>query len=247
MVEAAAPQGEVVEPGYARFWPRVRAVYIDAIILLLVMVAGLVVATSIKADSVARVLGFSVAGFWLLYEPIMVAFAGGTIGHLRTNLRVVDDRTHGNVSLLKAIARAVIKAVLGLPSFVTMLVTRRSQAIHDLLTGSTVQVRDFSRASPNLYIRERVELPSTTMPSVRRRVVFIFGYALVVTVLCFFLVGVFAENRLISAACIDNDRCTSRDDFILYSVVIAWLVACLAVLVLGWRGRLYGCRLRRAA
>jgi hypothetical protein len=84
MVEAAAPQGEFLERGYARFWPRVRALYIDSIILALVMVAGLVIATSIKADSVARVLGFSVAGFWLLYEPIMVAFAGGTIGHLRT-------------------------------------------------------------------------------------------------------------------------------------------------------------------
>jgi hypothetical protein len=136
--------------------------------------------------------------------------------------------------------------VLGLPSFVTMLITRRSQAIHDLLTGSTVQVRDFSRAAPSLYIRERSELAGAAMPSVGRRVVFIFGYALVVTVLCFLLVGVLAEVRLISAGCVDNDRCTSRDDLILYSVVIGWLAAGLAVLVLGWRGRLCGCRLRQS-
>lgn len=247
MVEAAAPKGEVLEPAYARFWPRVRALYIDAIVLLLVMAAGLVIATSIKASSVARVVGFAVAASWLLYEPIMVAFAGGTIGHLRTNLRVVDDRTHRNVSLLKAIARAVIKAVLGLPSFVTMLITRRSQTIHDLLTGSTVQVRDFSRATPSLYIRERSELARSAMPSIRRRTVFILGYALAATLLCFLLVGVLTEARVISAACVDDDRCTSRDDFILYSAVIGWLAACLAVLVLGWRGRLYGCRLRQPA
>jgi len=245
MVEAAASQDEALERAYARFWPRVRAVYIDAIILLLVMAAGLVIATSIKANSVARAVGFAVAAFWLLYEPIMVAFAGGTIGHLRTNLRVVDDRTHGNLGLPKAFARAVIKALLGLPSFVTMLVTRRSQAIHDLITGSTVQVRDFSRAAPSLYIRERAELAGAAMPSVGRRVVFILGYALVATVLCFLLVGVLADVRLISAACVDQDRCTYRDDLILYSVVIGWFAAFLAVLLLGWRGKLYGCRLHR--
>lgn len=246
MTTEAAPQGEVLEPAYARFWPRVRALYIDSIILLLAMVAGLVIATSIKADGVARVVGFAVAGFWLLYEPIMVAFWGGTIGHLRTNLRVVDERTHGNVSFLKALARAVIKALLGLPSFVTMLITRRSQAIHDLLTGSTVQVRDQSRAAPSLYVRERTELAGSTMPSARRRAVFVLGYVLAVTAVCCLLVGVLADTRLISAACVDQDECTSRDDLILYSVIIGWLVAFLVVLVLGWRGRLYGCRLRGA-
>jgi uncharacterized RDD family membrane protein YckC len=246
MTAADASQAEGLEPAYARFWPRVRALFLDSIILLLVMVAGLVIATSIKANGAARVVGFAVAGFWLLYEPIMVAFWGGTIGHLRTNLRVVDDRTHGNVSFLKAVARAVIKAVLGLPSFVTMLVTRRSQAVHDLLTGSTVQVRDLSRAAPSLYVHERTELAGSTMPSAKRRAVFILGYVLGVTVLCCLLVGVLSEVRIISAACVDNDECTPRDDLILYSVIVGWLVAFLVVLVLGWRGRLYGCRLRGA-
>src|SRR5262249_33953985 len=156
---------------------------------------------------------------------LLVAFAGGTIGHLRTNLRVVDDRTHGNVSFLKAVARAIIKAALGLPSFVTMLITRRSQAIHDLLTGSTVQVRDLSRAAPSLYVRERTELDSSTMPSGKRRAVFIIGYVVAVTVLLCFLVGVLTDVRVISAACVDDDQCTPRDDMILYSIMIGWLVA----------------------
>lgn len=140
MDTAAAPQ--VLAPSYGRFWPRVRAVYIDSIILIVVMAVGLVVAVSLRVDSVTRVLGFSVAGFWLLYEPLLVSFTGGTIGHRRANLRVVDDRTGGNVSVPKAVARALIKGPLGWVSFVTMALTRRSQAIHDLLTRSTVQVRD---------------------------------------------------------------------------------------------------------
>jgi uncharacterized RDD family membrane protein YckC len=242
MESATLPQGEVLEPAYARFWPRVRALYIDVIVLFIAMVAGLAIAVSLKTDSVARIVGFSVAGFWLLYEPLMVSFAGGTIGHRRTNLRVVDDRTHGNLSLLKALARSVIKGALGWVSFVTMLVTRRSQAVHDLLTRSTVQVRDQSIAGPTLYIRERTELVDAAMPSAGRRVAVILGYALVATVLAFALVVLIVWNGLLSDQCMDYDRCSPRENLVTYALGFGWLAACLAVLVLGWRGRLYGCR-----
>jgi uncharacterized RDD family membrane protein YckC len=116
MNSASASQGEIIEPAYARFWPRVRALYIDVIVLTVVMAAALVIAVSLKMDSVARLLGFTVAAFWLLYEPLLVSFAGGTIGHRRTNLRIVDNRTHGNVSFLKAVARVIhqVRARVGL-------------------------------------------------------------------------------------------------------------------------------------
>jgi hypothetical protein len=37
--------------------------------------------------------------------------------------------------------------VLGVYSFVTMATTSRRQAVHDLLTQSTVQIRDRSKAT----------------------------------------------------------------------------------------------------
>jgi uncharacterized RDD family membrane protein YckC len=122
-------QGGVGERAYARFMPRLRALYIDAIIMMVVAFAVLFVAVRLRSDNIARVLGFTLVVSWLLYEPLLVSFAGGTIGHRRTNLRVVDDRTQGNVSLLKAIARSFVKAALGWVSFFTMFTTRRSQAI----------------------------------------------------------------------------------------------------------------------
>ena len=130
--EAAAPEPE---RAYARFLPRLRAIIIDAMILLLVLFAAIAIGTTARSDNLAGPLGFAVAAFWLLYEPLFVAFAGGTLGHRMANLRVVDDRTQGNVSVLKAVARSIIKGLLGWVSFITMLTTRRSQAVHDLLAG----------------------------------------------------------------------------------------------------------------
>jgi len=112
MDSAAAIQESAFAPAYARFLPRVQALVIDSIILVVVIFAAVMVAVAVRSDNFARPLGFAVAAFWLLYEPLFVSYAGGTLGHIRSNLRVVDDRTHGNVSFLKAVARAIVKGAL---------------------------------------------------------------------------------------------------------------------------------------
>jgi uncharacterized RDD family membrane protein YckC len=230
------------EPAYARFLQRLLALIIYSIILLLILFAALMIATAVRSDNLARPLGFAVAAFWLLYEPLFVAFAGGTLGHIMSNLRVVDDRTHGNVSVRKAVARSIIKGVLGWVSFVTMLTTRRSQAVHDLLTRSTVQVRDISRAGPKLYIRERTELASPALPSRQRRALVILACVAIVSALCFGLGGALAAAGVVSATCIETDRCTRTEDVIFTAIAVVWLAGCIAAIALGWRGYLYGAR-----
>jgi uncharacterized RDD family membrane protein YckC len=231
-------------PAFARFLPRVRALFIDSIILLLVMAAALMIAVAMRSESIARPLGFTVVTFWLLYEPLLVSFAGGTIGHRRTNLRVVDDRTQGNVSFLKAVARTVIKGLLGWVSFVSMLTTRRVQAIHDLVTHSTVQVRDLALAGPSLYVHEREELSDPALPSRMRRMLVIgvyLGLACAIYLLALF--GLFLAG-VISNACVAYTRCSPRDDSIVTALAGCWGLACVACLWFGWRGRLYGARAR---
>jgi hypothetical protein len=73
--------------------------------------------------------------------------AGGTIGHYLCNMWVVDDRG-GNVSFIKAFGRMIIKSLLGWYSFLAMVMTSRHQAVHDLLTRSTVQMRDLTKSKP---------------------------------------------------------------------------------------------------
>ena len=69
------------------------------------------------------VVRIALVGSWwfvlLFYEPILVWRRGGTIGHDRMNLRVVDNRTGGNLSLPKAVIRFWLKVLLGIFSFLT--------------------------------------------------------------------------------------------------------------------------------
>jgi hypothetical protein len=97
----------------------------------------------------------------VLYEPLLVAWRGGTIGHFATNLRVVGP-AGGNPSFARAFARYVVKTALGLPSFISMTLTRRHQAVHDVLTRTTVQIRDSSRARPGDYY-----VPSPTSTAIQ--------------------------------------------------------------------------------
>jgi uncharacterized RDD family membrane protein YckC len=234
----------VGEPAYARFMPRLRALYIDVIIMAVVAFGILFVAVTLRSDNIARVLGFTIVVGWLLYEPLLVSFAGGTIGHRRTNLRVVDDRTQGNVGLLQSFARTIIKAALGWVSFITMLTTRRSQAIHDLLTRSTVQVHDLSLAGPRLYIRARQEFAKDVMPSRTRRVLVISAYIVAALLLLVVAELFLLQSNFISDRCISTDHCTQRENMVTGAPVVVWFAVCVLSVGLGWRGRLFGCRAR---
>jgi hypothetical protein len=179
----------------------------------------------------------------LLYEPILVSRIGGTLGHYFNNLRVVDKDDGGNISFPKACARAVIKGVLGLYSFVILAATSRNQAVHDLLTGSTVQIRDPAKALPSQYMIERTELAATDMPSPRRRLAVISGY-LLLTVIVYLLItrGIIAAG-LISDGCIDRNVCSASDRILSLNLGLTLLAAGAACITLGWRGRLIGARI----
>ena len=173
----------------------------------------------------------------LLYEPVLVSFTGGTLGHTWTNLRVVDDRHGGNVSFAKACLRIVIKSVLGWYSFIVLAATRRNQAIHDLLTRSTVQIRDPTKASPGQYITERSVPAATHLPSRWRRVAVICGCLLVMII----IVASVAVG-LLSLRCLDNDYCSAGERLISLGAALALLALAALIIAQGWRGRLFGAR-----
>jgi hypothetical protein len=234
------------EPAYGRFSRRVRAVFIDWIVFILMMFGSLFVAATVRSDEFSVYLGFGIVALLLLYEPVLVALAGGTIGHILSNLRVVDNRTQGNISFPKALARFVIKTVLGWWSFITMATTLRHQAVHDLLTASTVQIRNLAQASPNHYVRERTELSAPHMPSRARRTMVILAYmlaslALISAVVCGLIFG-----GVVSLACVLQDRCSYAENLTFNLAGLIWVVSCVFAVVWGWRGRMFGCRVRTA-
>jgi len=231
-----------VPPLYARFSLRIRAIVVDWMIAIAIVFGTLGLAITVRSDDFSRILGFAATAALLLYEPVLVSTTGGTLGHYFTNLRVVDARG-GNIGFLKACGRTIIKGTLGWFSFIILAATRRNQAIHDLLTRSTVQIRDSSKARPDQYILERVEPLASNMPSPLRRLLVTALY-LVVTVIIYLAVFVaIVESGVLSKGCLNNDYRCSIDEVILeYVIAFALPLIMAAVVTFGWRGKLFGAR-----
>jgi hypothetical protein len=242
----SSPLGSATTPAYARFSRRLKGLAIDWIVFLLLLATALFLATAMQSNSIGRYIGFSAIVIFLLYEPVLVSLTGGTIGHYVSNLRVVDDRTKGNVGFLKAFARFAIKTLLGWYSFISMGITRRHQAVHDLMTFSTVQIRDLAKAQPHQYLLERTVFDDPRMPSRMRRLVVILGYLLLIPVVTGIIGMVLAAAGLVvSQACLDhNYRCSTTERAILTALGASWILLSVLCILLGWRGRLFGCRLR---
>jgi uncharacterized RDD family membrane protein YckC len=229
---------------YARFTRRVQGVLVDAIIFMLILAGALVVAVSLASDNIVRILGFTVAATWLFYEPLLVSLTGGTIGHYLCNMRVVDDRG-GNVGFVKAVARVVIKSLLGWYSFVAMAMTSRHQAVHDLLTKSTVQIRDLTKAQPYHFRARRDGITPPGIASPVRRIAVILAYLLPCFVLFTLAMAALAPTGLVSRGCIEGDPCSAAELLILILLWVAWGGMSIWAAVLGWRGQLWGARAQR--
>lgn len=217
---------------------RIRAMVFDAVVVAAGIVAILVVlAVAEEVPGSGRVGVFALFALLLLYEPVTVAWRGGTIGHRRANLRIVDERTGANPSLGRAALRFVLKSTLGLLSFVTIVITRRHQAIHDGLTGTTVQIRDLAVADPAEIRWELDDAEPPGLPSRGRRLVVIAAYVLASMI----AMGV-GLVPLLSESCLLYDRCTATEELTSTTMGLAWLVASAVCIVAGWRGRLWGAR-----
>ena len=229
-------------PRYARFSRRFRGMLLDWIVALIVIFGAVLVASAVGNNNFSRALGILALLALLLYEPVLVSLTGGTLGHYFTNLRVVDDGDGGNVSFVKACARVVIKGLLGWYSFVILAATRRNQAVHDLLTRSTVQIRDPEKALPGQYITERSEPTEAGVPSRWRRVVVICAYLALAFVAFVAILGGIMAAGLVSARCIDNNFCSVGERIISLAAPLTLLAATALVVTLGWNGRLFGAR-----
>jgi hypothetical protein len=229
-------------PLYARFSRRFRGIVVDWAIAMAVLFGAVSVAISVESDNFSRALGVLVIATLLLYEPVLVSFTGGTLGHHFTNLRVVDDRSGGNVSFLKACARVVLKGVLGWYSFVILAATRRNQAVHDLLTRSTVQIRDPARARSGQYITERVEPVASSIPSRLQRAAVICVYLLLLFVSYLIVAWAMAAVGLTSRSCLYGNYCSGVERMLNLVTDVALLMMMAVVVALGWKGKLFGAR-----
>lgn len=123
---------------YPGVFVRVKAMVIDGIVLLVFMVATSSVFSLFNdVHDVVRVNAF--VFIFLLYDPLLTSFWGGTIGHRFAGIRVRKERDEqSNIQFPQAVLRYIIKALIGWISLLTVGGNKKGKAIHDFAAGSVV-------------------------------------------------------------------------------------------------------------
>ena len=222
---------------YATFTRRVRALVWDSAIVLAVFAATVVLGDAAgDVPGTGRVAWLVMAALIFLYEPLFVWRRGATIGHARNHLVVVDARTGAPPGFFQAALRYVLKLFLGLPSFVAMGLTRRHQAIHDMLTHTIVQVAaDYDAPAYDFHVERDDD--SLLLPSGTRRVMVIATY----------MIGAFIGygmvlTSLVPSECLRDHQCTDAARIVSDGLTLVWMLANGLLVIAGWRGLLFGAR-----
>ena len=121
---------------------RVKAAVIDSIIIIVLMYGATEFLTLFDTVPTSiRALFFAV--IFLLYDPLLTSFFGGTIGHSKAGIMVKKDSdARTNISLPAAILRFAVKFSLGWLSLLTVTGNEKRKALHDMLVGSVVLMQD---------------------------------------------------------------------------------------------------------
>ncbi len=126
------------ETNYPRVAARAKAMIIDSIVLIILIVtANQVLAGFDVVPDYVR-MGVFVLVFFL-YDPIFTSLFGCTIGHLVIGIRVKrESNPDKNLLFPLAIVRYAIKLGLGMVSLFTVMSDSKGKAIHDMVVGSVV-------------------------------------------------------------------------------------------------------------
>jgi RDD family len=244
--QSIAPVAEA-PVAYARFTRRIQGLMIDNMIIIIGFIFAIFLAASTGLNGAARAIGLAAFGALLLYEPVLVSTRGGTIGHSLRNLRVVNDRTGGNIGFVAAFVRFVVKVLLGWISFIAMLTTQRHQAFHDVITHSTVQLRDIQFAEPHHFVQARSSLSTPGMPSRARRIAAIIAYGILSRILILIAFAVLLRGGLLSVGCLRTRSCSPFEMTWMIGLGVTQLTAIAWIIFLGWQGRLVGARSTKLA
>lgn len=227
------------EHRYPRLARRLRAALIDLAIFILVFFC---LATALSGLTMPGILkGTLFVMSFAFLEPGLVSLTGGTIGHHLLGLRIQDRSRGDNLGPVAAIVRFVFKSTIGFISFAFILVTHRHQAIHDLVSGSVVVVRNPTGTDHENELEEQeIYDREYEYPSKHRRVAIILFYNVLV-----FLAVSLVFGALLSDSCLDQDRCSLFDSIVQLVGSIVWFGLFFAILFHGWSGKLPGARRQR--
>jgi uncharacterized RDD family membrane protein YckC len=229
--------------GYPRLVRRLRGVFIDGLVVPIAAMGTLVALSYAGVESTWIRVACPLLVV-LLLEPVAVSVTGGSIGHHLTGLRVRKEHVDERINVLSATVRFVVKAVFGLPAFFVAFVTRKRQGLHDLAAKSLIVHK--SSASLPAYEVVPARTPEdehAAYASVWRRLLVILLY----WVLLYLGIGTVLVASMSGLCAQSPSLCSPAQQSASVIGLVILLCAFVVTAVLGWRGRLYGCRRRPAA
>ncbi len=122
---------------YPGLFLRVKSTVIDSIIIVIFMVITTDIFSNFE-NVPNYIRGIAFVFIFLLYDPLMVSFFGGTIGHKINFIKVQHESKDSNISLLSAIIRYIVKTTLGWFSLLTISARDDRKAIHDSIAKTIV-------------------------------------------------------------------------------------------------------------
>jgi uncharacterized RDD family membrane protein YckC len=226
---------------YPRLIRRIRALLIDFVIILIVLVLSFLLAGVFEQASnlIRAAIAFIPV---ILYEPLLVSIKGGTIGHQIMGVEVVSVKSKLRLNFLVSLFRSILKFIFGFPSLYFVLTTKNHQALHDILSNSLVVIK----ADSSLPLHEKLDIRTENLdyvyPSKLRRVSVTVGYVAVA-----FIALILSFVLFMSESCIESNKCNNQEHtFNIVINLLFWLLFGY-FLVAGWRSRLYGCRRIKAS
>ncbi|MCP4271564.1 MAG: RDD family protein [Gammaproteobacteria bacterium] len=222
---------------YSRLVRRIRAVLIDSAIAILVLYSWWMTLPLFDDHSTFIKLAYPFI-IWVVLDPIMVSRAGYTPGHYVMGLMVQDAGTAKNIGLLRAILRSLLRTLTGWWSFIFVLTTNKHQALHDLLVGTVVVLRNPETLPQSEHVAERFkDVDNFIYPSGARRILIIVVYIILSTN----IIGLL-NAWAISGVCINDGYCLALKEIISYVTSVLLLCSVVGIIVCGWRCQIFGAR-----
>ena len=123
---------------YPSLLKRIQALFIDFALILIIFLSSSLVIGMIGGTATGVKVGIFVFCV-CIYEPMLIAFTGGTLGHRVLGIQVKNyENPDRNISIFSAIVRVIVKGFLGWISFLTISFNSEKRSIHDMLSGSIV-------------------------------------------------------------------------------------------------------------
>ncbi|GAA6154000.1 RDD family protein [Pseudoteredinibacter isoporae] len=222
---------------FAPLSKRIAALLFDSVFMAFYFALTLLLIRSLTLSS-GKLESLLVIGICLSIEPFLLAFSGATLGQHLLKIKVRKLAEDEKLSLLQAYWRSATKIVFGFLSLITVLSSRRYQAVHDMLVSSIVVLtpKGVSKASYRLSERsEQTELYD--YPPAWRRIAMMFVY-----ILLLFIVLSISTYFSFSDACLDDNRCSLREEMLNFLLSTSFWVALFVLVSRCWIGRMPGCR-----